>query len=133
MPKRTLRQFQITHSRRDQLAYDIAWSQCFMHIALFGYSERQMIKLQGINRILYKRVAQWVKIVKVVAIRLSKIAFINPDSTRVLVFPTSAEIREWRGVLHYLKGFENDYKDGKGTQFNFILSNGERPTQRGKW
>ncbi len=34
-----------------------------------------------------------------------------------------------RGVLHTLAGFENDYEDGEGVRFNFILSNGTRSTQ----
>ncbi len=39
-------------------------------------------------------------------------------------------MREWRGVLHTLAGFENDWKDGTGYHFNFILSNGTRSTQK---
>ncbi len=130
MPKRTLTQFENTHSNRDKVAREVAWSQCFIHIALFGYSERQMIKLQGANRILYKRVAQWVKIVKVVAIRLSEAACPDPLSTRVLVFPTPAMIREWQGVLSPLAGFENDEPVGRGSKFNFILCNGNWSPQR---
>ncbi len=133
MPKRTLAQLQNTHSTRNKVAREIAWSQCFMHIALFGYSERQMITLQGVNRMLYKRVAQWVKIVKVVAIRLSEVACLNPQSTRILFFPTAAEIREWRGVFHYLAGFENNYLNGTGSFFNFILCNGARSKQRDEY
>ncbi len=130
MPKRTLTQFEHTHSNRNKVAHDVAWSQCFIHIALFGYSERQMITLQGVNRVLYKRVAQWVKIVKVVAIRLSEVACLNTHSTRVFVFPTSAEIIQWRGVLPHLTGFENNWQDGRGWYMNLILSNGHRSNQR---
>jgi hypothetical protein len=39
-------------------------------------------------------------------------------------------MREWRGVLHTLVGFENSYQDGTGMKFNFILSNGTRSAQR---
>ncbi len=39
-------------------------------------------------------------------------------------------MRDWRGVLHTLIGFENYEEDGKGIEFNFILSNGARSTQR---
>ncbi len=47
------------------------------------------------------------------------------------MFPSAATIRAWRGVLHTLIGFENDYEDGgDGYFFNFILSNGTRSTQR---
>ncbi len=31
----------------------------------------------------------------------------------------------------YLIGFENDEENGKGANFNWILSNGTRSTQRG--
>ena len=34
------------------------------------------------------------------------------------------------GALHTLAGFENEYEDGEGYFFNFILSNGTRSTQR---
>ncbi len=33
-------------------------------------------------------------------------------------------------MLHRLIGFENDWKNGEGSFFNFILSNGTRSTQR---
>ena len=39
-------------------------------------------------------------------------------------------MREWRGVLHTLIGFENSQENGKGELFNFIMSNGTRSTQR---
>ena len=39
-------------------------------------------------------------------------------------------MRESRGVLHTLVGFENSMKDGTNAHFNFILSNGTRSTQR---
>ena len=38
-------------------------------------------------------------------------------------------IREWRGALHTLAGFENNSEDGEGGAFNFILDNGTRSTQ----
>ncbi len=41
-------------------------------------------------------------------------------------------MREWRGVLHTLVGFESNSKNGAGDIFNFILSNGTRSTQRDK-
>ena len=34
------------------------------------------------------------------------------------------------GVLHHLIGLENNEKDGTGPCWNFILSNGQRSTQR---
>ncbi len=36
------------------------------------------------------------------------------------------------GELHHLTGFENDWKDGTGFGFNFLLSNGDRSKQRDK-
>ncbi len=46
------------------------------------------------------------------------------------MFPSAAMMREWRGMLHTLVGFENDKADRNGFLFNFILSNGTRSTQR---
>ena len=46
------------------------------------------------------------------------------------MFPSAAMMREWRGALHTLAGFENTCYDGAGWDFNFILSNGTRSTQR---
>ncbi len=42
-------------------------------------------------------------------------------------------MRQWRGVLHTLFGFENDSSNGRDNLFNFILSNGTRSTQKDKW
>ena len=39
-------------------------------------------------------------------------------------------IEQWHGVLHHLNGLENNEKDGSGTLFNFVLSNGQRSVQR---
>ncbi len=36
------------------------------------------------------------------------------------------------GVLQHLSGLENNYKDGTGVFFNFILSNGDRTAQSDK-
>ncbi len=94
--------------RRHKLAKDIAWSQCYIQIAQFGFSKKQIIYLQGVNRFLYKRVTQWLRTVSTFPnIRLSEMSCPNPDSTKVLVFPTEAMIKEWDGVLHTLVGVEN--------------------------
>ena len=39
-------------------------------------------------------------------------------------------IEKWNGVLYSLCGFENNREDGEGQKFNFVLSNGDRSTQR---
>ncbi len=105
-----------------------------MYIALFGFSTKQMIKLQGVNKLLYTRVAQWIRVVIIFpTIRLSEPAGIYFRSTENFVFPSAAMIREWRGVLHTLIGFENNKGDGRGYAFNFILSNGTRSTQRDRY
>ncbi len=39
-------------------------------------------------------------------------------------------MRDWRGVLHTIVGYENDKRNGDGIRLNFILSNGTRSTQR---
>ncbi len=64
-------------------------------------------------------------------IRLSEMVCYNPESTEDLVFPTLEMIDEWLGVLHTLTGLENS-KDGRGSMFNFISSNGARTQQRDK-
>jgi hypothetical protein len=104
-----------------------------MYIALYGFSTKQMIQLQGVNKLFYTRVAQWMRVVIIFpTIRLSEPALINTEITENFVFPSAAMMREWRGVLPTLIGFENNEKDGKGNSFNFILSNGTRSTQRDK-
>ena len=94
----------------------------------FGFTNKQTIYLQQLNTLLYKRVAQWIKIVhRDLPIRLSEIVCHNPDSTEVFVFPTRAMIEEWNGVLNVLVGLENCDEDFyTGHFFNFILSNGQR-------
>ena len=79
-----------------------------MYIALFGFSKKQMIQLQGVNKLFYKRVAEWIRVVIIFpTIRLSEPASIYTESTKNFVFPSAAMMREWRGVLHTLIGFEN--------------------------
>ncbi len=41
-------------------------------------------------------------------------------------------IEYWRGVLHYLAGFDNNNNEGEGCLFNLILSNGVKSQQRDK-
>ncbi len=38
-------------------------------------------------------------------------------------------IEQWRGVIIFISGFENNTYNGESYAFNFILSNGERSTQ----
>ena len=84
-----------------------------MYIALFGFIKNQMIELQRVNKLFYTRVAQWLKKVIIFpTIRLSEPVGIHPESTRNFVFPSAAMIREWRGVLHTLVGFENNTEQG---------------------
>ncbi len=102
-----------------------------MFIALFGFSKKQMIQLQGVNKLFYTRVAQWTRVAIIFpTIRLSEPVNINTESTENFVFPSAAMMREWRGVLHTLVGFGNNREDGTGAYYNFILSNGTRSTQR---
>ena len=89
-----------------------------------------MIQLQGVNKLFYTRVAQWIRVVILFPkIRLSKPVGINQRSNKKLVFPSAAMMRAWRGVSA-LAGFENSEEYGGGVRFNFILSNGTRSTQR---
>ncbi len=132
MPKRTLTQLQNTHSNRNKVASAVAWSQCFIHIALFGYSERRMIQLQGVNRILYKRVAQWVKIVKVVAIRLSEVACPNYSAAECLSF--QQQLRSYSGVERFISslGFKTTDKmvQDIGSTFSFPMETGQHREMR---
>jgi hypothetical protein len=53
-----------------------------MYIALFGFSNKEMIQLQGVKKLFYKRVAEWIRIVVIFpTIRLSGTICINPNST----------------------------------------------------
>ncbi len=120
-------------ARSRQLARDIGWSQCFYFVAIFCYSSKQMAQLQGVSRLFYKRVAQWVRTVyRNPTLRKSEMACRNPKSTVVFEWPTKAMIHEMltSGVTPYLIGFENSYQRGTGAAFNLILSNGHRSNQR---
>jgi hypothetical protein len=78
-----------------------------LYIALFGFSKKQMIQLQGVNKLFYKRVAEWIRVVIIFpTIRLSEPVGIYEYSTKIFVFPYAATVRKWRGVLHTLVGFE---------------------------
>ncbi len=93
-----------------------------------------MVHLQQVNRLFYKRVAEWMRtIYRSPKIRLSYIACPNTRSNGVFVFPTQAMIDEMRGELHHLVGFENNKQCGQGGCFNFILSNGRRSQQKGTY
>ena len=47
--------------RSQELGRKIAWSELFVHIAKFCFKGRERIKLQGVNRRFYRKVAQWMK------------------------------------------------------------------------
>jgi hypothetical protein len=59
-------------------------------------------------------------------IRLSQVVFRNSGSTEVFIFPYRAEIEQWRGVLQYLAGIEDNSDNHPKLQFNWILCNGDR-------
>jgi hypothetical protein len=53
-----------------------------MYIAQFGLSTKQMIQLQEVNQLFYKRVAQWLGNEIIISkIRFSEPVFIDPEST----------------------------------------------------
>ena len=79
----------------------------------------------------YKRVAEWIKMKSVIIfpiIRLSEIACFD-NNEQVFEYPSRAMMEKWNGVLYSLAGFEKQFKDSY-CHFNFILSNGDRSTQR---
>ena len=101
--------------RSQELGRQIAWSQLFIFIAKFCFKDRERIKLQGVNRLFYRRVAQWMKKVnRKRNYRLSKAAC--PDGRGpVFEFPSAAMVREMLSkneALHTLIGFENSREDG---------------------
>jgi len=57
------------------------------------------------------------------------------ETDEYLVFPAPATIEKMisNGELHHLSGFENNFDDGQGIHFNFIMSNGQRSCQRDEW
>ncbi len=55
---------------------------------------------------------------------------INDKSETIFEWPPSAKLKEYIAKGIYLIGFENDNEDGIGIFFNWILSNGDRSTQR---
>jgi hypothetical protein len=119
--------------RSRHLARKISVSQCFVYIAKFGFTQKQMVKLQHLNKLFYKRVAQWVRIVsRKTTLRRSVVVCPDTRSTKAFLFPARATIDDWlaNGVLHPLVGLENNLKDGTGQMFNFISSNGKRSQQR---
>ncbi len=112
-----------------------------------------MVQLQGISRLFYKRLAQWVRTVyRNPTLRKSDLACHKPGSTVVFEWPAQAAINEMiaNGQLNYLTGFENNRQydtghlfniitgfdkyspDGTGRYMNLILCNGDRSTQRDK-
>ncbi len=48
---------QVSTEKSRKIAREIAWSQCYMYIAYFGFTLRQLVQLQGVNTLFYKRVA----------------------------------------------------------------------------
>ena len=104
-------------------------SQAFIFIAQYAFDDWGIIFLQQVNRFFYRRVPQFIKVVKrKPTFRLSKKVYPNPLHTQVIEFPTSAKLEEYKsnGKIPYLIGFENNRKDGTGIRFNIILNNGSR-------
>lgn len=123
----------LKHGPQTPRARDLGWgfgkSQCFVVFVVFWGTNKQIVQLQQLNKLFYRRVAQWVKRVKPYpAIRLTKITCHDPKCTEVFFFPTRAMTDEWlaNGVLNLITGFENNKQDGKGSLFNFIVTNGAR-------
>ena len=102
-------------ARIRQIARMIAQSQCFIFIARFWGNNKQVVYLQQLNRLFYRRVAQWVwTVYRKPTIRLSNIVCSHPYSTEKFLFPTQAMIDKMleSGSPYRLFGFKNNYKDG---------------------
>ncbi len=61
---------------------------------------------------------------------LTNAVLIRPDSKTIFEWPPSSKLEEYMAKGIYLIGFENNEEDGTGVDFNWILSNGTRSTQR---
>ena len=55
---------------------------------------------------------------------------INPNSKTIFEWPPSSKLKEYMSKGIHLIGFENNTQYGTGSQFNWILSNEDRSTQR---
>ncbi len=113
-------------ARSRQLGRAVSVSQCFVVFTQFWGSNKQIVGLQSVNRLFYKRVGQWVRFVTLYpTIRRTKVVCHEPLSTEELVFPTRPMIEDVlsKGGLLTLTGIERNYGDGLGWLFNFILSN----------
>jgi hypothetical protein len=83
----------VVAARLLKLCSDITKSQCFVNFARFGFTDKQIVQLQRVNRFLYKRVAHWVRFIKTMPkIRLSEAVCSSSKSTVVFGFPTAAMI-----------------------------------------
>ncbi len=125
----------LNEGNKAKLGSMIAQSQCYVFIARFWGNGRQIVYLQQVNRVFYKRVAQWVRLVyRNPKIRLTETEYPNPYSKGQFEFPATARINKMlaNGDVNFLAGFENDQECGTGSCFNFILSNGCRSTQKDK-
>ena len=80
--------------RSQELGRKIAWSQLFIFIAKFCFKDRERIKLQGFNRLFYRRVARWMKKVnRKRNYRLSKVACPGGDGP-AFEFPSAAMVKK---------------------------------------
>ncbi len=107
---------------------------CFVHIALYALTNKDK---RVIYKLLNKQIAARAKGVRVQffapVFRRSQIVRPLPKSTTLFQFQTETEIlQQWykSSAIIQLIGFENNQEDGSGVNFNFILSNGTRSSQR---
>jgi hypothetical protein len=112
------KKYKLSFSARSRfLTNEASWSQCFLHIFQFGFTKSQMVQLQGVSRIFYKRVAEWMALMTVyryIKVRKSKVVCLNPEGTEEITFPNEIMVDGWCGIPLILVGFLNDKKDGTG-------------------
>ena len=66
--------------RAKELGISLCKSQAFVFVGQFAWSQKQLKKLQQLNKLLYKRVEQWIDTVyRIPTIRLSN--EVSPDPT----------------------------------------------------
>jgi hypothetical protein len=111
-------------------------SLCFVHIALYTFTNKdERICLKLLNKQIAARAkGVWLPFFPP-SLRRSRIVRVDPDSTTLFQFhDETAILQEWfkTGTISQLVGFETNLQDRESELFNFILSNGNRSTQREK-
>jgi hypothetical protein len=117
----------------------VSQSLCFVHIVIYAFTNKDK---RVIYKLLNKQITAraegiWLPFLLVPVLRRSQIVYPYPESSTTLFqfFDETAILQDWfkTRAINQLVGFENDRVSGSGWNFNFIMSNGTRSTQRDFW